>query len=330
MNSYLIVGGGGMVGRKITGLLEAQASAAPVTLFDISVPEPSGKSVRSVTGSLDDDKAISELAAARPDVVFQLAAILSGESERDFDKGWRINLFANWKLLEALRREHLASGGEYRPRFVFASSAAVYGPPFDGPVDDLRICEPRTSYGAQKLATELMVTDFSRKGFIDGLSLRLPTITVRPGKPNSAASSCFSAIIREPLNGKRTTLPISTSTRHSHASPRSAARFFLHAAGLDTEGLDDRRSLNMPSLTCSVEEQIEALRKVSGDDAVGLIEIKPDPFIQGIVGSWAQEFRTDRARELGFRVERDFDEIVRIYVKDDLPHASGSRPAESR
>lgn len=330
MNSYLIVGGGGMIGRKITGMLETQPSAAPITLFDISVPEPTGKSVRSVPGNLDDDEAISEVTAARPDVVFQLAAILSGESERDFDKGWRINLFANWKLLEALRREHLASGGKYRPRFVFASSAAVYGPPFDGPVDDLRICEPRTSYGAQKIATELMVADFSRKGFIDGLSLRLPTITVRPGKPNSAASSCFSAIIREPLNGTKTTLPVSTSTRHMHASPRSAAQFFLHAAGLDTEGLDGRRSLNMPSVTCSVEEQIEALRKVSGNDAVNLIEMKPDPFIQGIVGSWPEEFRTDRARELGFRVESDFDEIVRTYLKDDLPHRSGSRPGESR
>ena len=328
MNSYLIVGGGGMVGRKITGMLEERASAASVTLFDSSVPELSGKSVRSIPGSLDDDEAISGLAAARPDVVFQLAAILSGESELDFDKGWRINLFANWKLLEALRREHSASGGKYRPRFLFASSAAVYGPPFDGAVDDLRICEPRTSYGAQKLATELMVSDFSRKGFIDGLSLRLPTITVRPGKPNSAASSCFSAIIREPLNGKRTTLPVSTSTRHMHASPRSAAQFFLHAAGLDTEGLDGRRSLNMPSLTCSVEEQIEALRKVSGNDAVNLIDMKPDPFIQGIVGSWPEEFRTDRARELGFEVERDFDEIVQTYIRDDLPLEPGSRPGE--
>ena len=326
MNSYLIVGGGGMVGRKITGMLEERATAASVTLFDIAAPERSGGSVRSVAGSLDDDDTVSGLAADRPDVVFQLAAILSGESERDFDKGWRINLFANWKLLEALRREHSASGGEYRPRFVFASSAAVYGPPFDGAVDDLRICEPRTSYGAQKLATELMVADFSRKGFIDGLSLRLPTITVRPGKPNSAASSCFSAIIREPLNGIRTTLPVSTSTRHMHASPRSAARFFLHAAGLETDGLDGRRGLNMPSVTCSVEEQIEALRMVSGNDAVDLIDMEPDPFIQGIVGSWPEEFRTDRARELGFEVERDFDEIIQSYIRDDLPPAPGPQP----
>ncbi len=328
MNSYLIVGGGGMIGQKIATMLDGEADSIPggteLALFDLSVPDRSGISAGAILGSLDDDEVISKLAATRPDTVFQLAAILSGESERDFDKGWRINLFANWKLLEALRREHVKSGGEYRPRFVFASSAAVYGPPIDGAVDDLRICEPQTSYGAQKVAAELMVSDFSRKGFIDGISLRLPTITVRPGKPNAAASSCFSAIIREPLNGRRTALPLSTDVRHMHASPRSAARFFLHAARLNTDRLDGRRALNMPSITCSVEEQIEALRSVAGNMAVSLIDMKPDPFIQSIIASWAEEFRTDRARTLGFEVETSFDEVVQVYIEDDLPGGPGS------
>ena len=183
MTEYLIIGGGGMVGQKIAGLLESEEDSAGsgITLLDLAVPDRPGSNARRVIGSIDDDPVISEAVSKRPDVIFQLAAILSGESELDFDKGWRINLFANWKLLEALRGEHLASGGTYRPRLVFASSAAVYGPPFHGPVEDRKICEPRTSYGAQKVATELMVSDFSRKGFIDGLSLRLPTITVRPG-----------------------------------------------------------------------------------------------------------------------------------------------------
>ena len=188
--------------------------------------------------------------------------------------------------------------------------------------DDLHICEPRTSYGAQKAASELMISDFSRKGWIDGISLRLPTITVRPGKPNAAASSCFSAIIREPLNGRRTALPIRSDVRHMHASPRSSARFFLHAAELDTGKLEGRRALNMPSVTCSVEEQIEALRAVAGSKAVGLIDVKPDPFIQSIVGSWAEEFRAERAEKLGFAAEKSFEEIVRTYIEEDLPFES--------
>ncbi len=321
MTEYLIIGGGGMVGQKIARLLESEDDASAgssITLLDLFVPDRPGSNARRVLGSIDDDPVISEVISRRPDVIFQLAAILSGESELDFDKGWRINLFANWKLLEALRGEHLASGGTYRPRLVFASSAAVYGPPFDGPVKDWKICEPRTSYGAQKVATELMVSDFSRKGFIDGLSLRLPTISVRPGMPNSAASSCFSSIIREPLNERRVVLPLSTSVRHMHASPRSAARFFVHASRLDTEALDGRRALNMPSITCSIEEQIEALRDVGGNKAVDLIEMKPDPFVQAIVGSWAEEFQADRASDLGFTVEQSFAEIVQVYIDEDL------------
>ena len=333
MTNYLLVGGGGMVGQKIVDqLVSGTAGGSPddtITLFDLAMPGNSGSRVREVTGSLDDDALVRKLAAERPDVVFQLAAILSGESELDFDKGWRINLFANWNLLEALRKEHESSNGEYRPRFVFASSVAVFGPPFAGPVEDLRICEPRTSYGAQKVSSEMMVSDFSRKGFIDGISLRLPTITVRPGKPNSAASSCFSAIIREPLNGKRTILPIATSVRHMHASPKSAAGFFLHAARLDTECLDGRRALNMPSITCSVGDQIDALKRVAGSKAAQLIDMKPDPFIERIVGSWAEEFDTERATRLGFKVETSFDEIIATYISDDLPQHARNRMGNS-
>ena len=323
MTRYLIIGGGGMIGQKIANQLEAESAELEqpheVVLFDLAIPKRTSSIFRSVVGSLDDDSIIEALVSERSDVIIQLAAILSGESELDFDKGWRVNCFANWKLLEALRAEHVASEGQYRPHFVFASSAAVFGPPYSGPVADMRACEPQTSYGAQKVTTEMFVSDYSRKGFIEGTCLRLPTITVRPGKPNSAASSCFSSIIREPLNGQRTTLPVSTSIRHMHASPRSAARFFLHASRLDTSRLEGRRALNMPSITCSVEEQIEALRSAAGSEAVGLIDHKPDPFVQRIVGSWAEEFDTERALNLGFTVEQKFDEIVQAYIEDDLP-----------
>ena len=165
----------------------------------------------------------------------------------------------------------------------------------------------------------MLISDFSRKGYIDGLSIRLPTICVRPGKPNAAASSFFSNIIREPLNGRRAVLPVSRDVSHMHASPRSAAGFFTHAAEIDTETLDGRRALNMPSLSCTVEEQIEALRRIAGSSAAGLIKDEPDPFVQSIVLSWAPGFDAQRASALGFTSEDSFEDIVRVYIEDDLP-----------
>ncbi len=317
MPGTLIIGGGGMIGQKIAARLNGDP--ASTTLLDLEFPVEGSGAASRVTGSISDDRIIARLVADRPDVIFHLAAILSGESERDFDKGWQVNMFANWRLLEALRREHLACDGRYRPRVVFASSAAAFGPPFSGPVEDQFICEPRTSYGAQKVASELMVSDFSRKGFIDGVSLRLPTICVRPGKPNSAASSFFSALVREPLNGRRASVPLPLEFRHMHASPRSAAGFFLHASRMDTTLLDGRRSLNMPSVSCTIGEQVEALRDAAGSSVIELINMEPDPFIEAIVTGWAGAFSTERARSLGFEVEDSFAEIIRAYIEDDLP-----------
>ncbi len=317
MAGTLIIGGGGMIGQKIAARLDGEHEAT--TFLDLQFPADASDAATRVTGSISDDRIIARLAANRPDVIFHLAAILSGESERDFDKGWQVNMFANWRLLEALRREHLASDGRYRPRLVFASSAAAFGPPFPGPVGDQFICEPRTSYGAQKVASELMIADFSRKGFIDGVSLRLPTICVRPGKPNSAASSFFSALVREPLNGRRASVPLPLEFRHMHASPRSAAGFFLHASRMDTDLLDNRRALNMPSVSCTIGEQIEALREAAGSSVVERIDMEPDPFIETIVTGWAGSFSTERARALGFEVEESFKDIIQAYIEDDLP-----------
>ncbi|MDA9224155.1 NAD-dependent epimerase, partial [Tateyamaria sp.] len=176
-----------------------------------------------------------------------------------------------------------------------------------------------TSYGAQKLACEIMIQDFSRKGFIDGISLRLPTICVRPGKPNLAASSFFSGIIREPLNGIKAILPVADTVRHWHASPRSAASFLAHAAGLDTSRLDGRRALNLPGLSCTVAQQIEALREVAGNDVVALIKLQPDPEIIRIVAGWPKDFAPERAIELGFAAEETFNEIINVYLEDDSP-----------
>ncbi len=323
MTRILVVGGGGMVGQKLACRLATVGLNGVIpdelTLFDLSYPESGKDFGHRIEGNLATRDTTNQLSAQRFDVIFFLAAIVSGEAERDFNKGWEVNLFALWQFLEALRNEHVKSKEIYRPRLVFASTTGVYGPPFDGAVNDRQICEPRSSYGAQKVCAEMIVSDFSRKGFIDGISIRLPTICVRPGKPNAAASSFFSNIIREPLNGRETVLPVARSMRHMHASPRSAARFFTHAAELDSGLLEGRRALNMPSLTCSVAEQIDALRSVAGEKTVSLVREEPDQFIESIVSSWPTGFEADRAKLLGFTAEEEFAEIVQIYIEDDLP-----------
>ncbi|MEM1352920.1 MAG: D-erythronate dehydrogenase, partial [Pseudomonadota bacterium] len=304
MTRVLIIGGGGMVGQKLAWRIAKEGLAgvlAPnVTLFDMVFPENSAPGTQR-SGTLTDANAIAGLARDRFDIIFHLAAIVSGESEMNFDKGWAINMMANWHLFEALRAEHTASDGAYVPRVVFTSSIAVFGGPYPEQISDEFLSAPQTSYGAQKACSELMLTDFSRKGFIDGLSLRLPTICVRPGKANLAASSFFSGIIREPLNGLEAILPVDDTVRHWHASPKAAAGFLCHAATLDTAVLEGRRALNLPGLSCTVAEQIEALQRVAGTDAVARITRRPDSNIARIVDTWPRDFDPQRARALGFQ-----------------------------
>jgi nucleoside-diphosphate-sugar epimerase len=327
MTKVLILGGGGMVGQKLARHLLSDKlpglAASDITLFDIGFPPDSPSDVKIISGNIAAADAATKLVADRPDVIFHLAAIVSGEAETNFDKGWQINMMSMWHLLEALRQENASSGGSYCPRIVFTSSIAVFGGPFPAKIGDEFLCAPQTSYGAQKAICELMLSDFSRKGYVDGISLRLPTICVRPGKPNLAASSFFSGIIREPLNGQQAILPVADTVRHWHASPRAAARFLRHAATLDTGLLANRRALNLPGLSCTVAEQIEALRKVAGQKAVDLIVPKEDPEIARIVSGWPRDFDPKRAIELGFSAETRFEDIIEIYIKDDLPKVSG-------
>lgn len=321
MTRTLILGGGGMVGQKLAHRVAEQGlpghDATEVTLFDMGFPKHSAAGAQRI-GTITQSDAITALAAERFDVIFHLAAIVSGEAEQDFDKGWAVNMMSMWHLLEALRRAHIASGGSYVPRLVFTSSIAVFGGPYPEKIDDEFLQAPQTSYGAQKAACELMLSDFSRKGFVDGLSLRLPTICVRPGKPNLAASSFFSGIIREPLNGQEAILPVPDTVRHWHASPRAAAGFLTHAATLDTALLKGRRALNLPGISCTVAEQIEALRRIAGQDVVDRIVQRPDPAIIKIVEGWPRDFQPDRAMALGFQAENSFDEIIETYIADDL------------
>ncbi|MEX0350115.1 MAG: D-erythronate dehydrogenase [Paracoccaceae bacterium] len=322
MRQVLILGGGGMVGQKLLSRLQAEGLDGDrnieITLHDLAFSRAASEGVVQITGDLSQPGAVAALIQARPDVIFDLASIVSGEAERDFEKGWQTNMFAMWYLLDSIKSEHEESGGTYCPRLVFTSSIAVFGGPYPEKIGDEFLSAPQTSYGAQKAVCEAMLSDFSRKGYLDGVSIRLPTITVRPGKPNLAASSFFSSIIREPLNGQTAILPVPDTVRHWHASPRSAAGFLTHAATLDLNRLGGRRALNMPGLSCTVAEQIEALRRVAGQSAVDLIQSKPDPDIMRMVGGWPRDFDTIRARDLGFVAESSYDEIIAVYMAEDM------------
>jgi nucleoside-diphosphate-sugar epimerase len=295
---------GGEPVERLT-LLDVMASAQPAAA-------PFGVDV--VAADLAEPRVTSELLSARPDVVFHLAAVLSGEAESDLERGYRVNVDGTRLLLEAVR----AVGAGYRPRVVFASSIAVFGAPLPDPIGDEQCLAPLTSYGTQKGIGELLVSDYARRGFLDGVGIRLPTICVRPGMPNRAASSFFSSIIREPLNGRVAVLPVPDDVRHWHASPRAAIGFLLHAATLDMGLLGDRRCLTMPGVSATVAEQVEALRRVAGDQAVRLIRREPDDVVTRIVTGWPRRFDARRATALGFRAEADFDEIIRVHVEDEL------------
>ena len=322
MTSILIIGGGGMVGQKLAqALADSPLTSEPesVTLFDLGFPENGAPAASRISGNVTSDELTTSLIATRPDVIFHLASIVSGEAETNFELGWSVNSRAFWTFLEAIRGEHIASGGTYKPRVVFTSSIAVFGAPFPDKIDDTFLSAPQTSYGAQKAISELMLTDFSRKGFLDGLSIRLPTICVRPGKPNKAASGFFSGIIREPLNGKQALLPVTTDVRHWHASPAAATGFLRHAALIDLETVGSRRALNLPGVSCTIEEQIEALREIAGNDVVALIKPEPDEAIARIVAGWPRDFAPERALALGFKAESSFHDIINTYIEQDLP-----------
>lgn len=302
----LILGAAGMIGRKLTAALAAEGHR--LTLADV-IPPPVLPGATVITQDLTADPA--PLIAGRPDAILHLAAIVSGEAEADFDKGYAINLDATRALLDAIRQTP-----DYRPRLIFASSIAVFGAPFPAKIPDDFHLTPRTSYGTQKAITELLISDHSRRGFIDGMALRLPTICVRPGAPNKAASGFFSNIIREPLAGKPAILPVPDSVRHWFASPRAAVGFFRHALTLDTAALGDRRALNMPGLSATVAEEIEALRRVAGQGAVDLITRQPDEAIQKIVSTWPEDFTATRATALGFQAETSFDHIIAAHLEE--------------
>jgi nucleoside-diphosphate-sugar epimerase len=310
----LIIGAAGMIGRK----LSAQFPKEQLILHDV-VPFEGASFVSDLSAPGEAEK----LVAARPELVFHLAAVVSGEAEADFDKGYRVNLDGTRRLFEAIRKAN------YRPRVVFTSSIAVFGAPFPEAIGDEFLSAPLTSYGTQKAIGELLLSDYSRRGFFDGIGIRLPTICVRPGTPNKAASGFFSGIIREPLAGKEAVLPVPETVRHWFASPRAAVGFLLHAANLDTGKLQGRRNLSMPGVSVTVGEQIEALRRLAGEKVVRLIRREPDPTIMGIVEGWPRNFSAQRALSLGFRADKSFEEIIRIHLEDEPQRSPSPQPSRA-
>ncbi len=321
--NVLIIGAAGMIGRKLTQALLAQGHVerheiASLTLADVMAPPAPTTSIpcTCVAADLSDADTAASLVASRPSLIFHLAAIVSGEAEVDFDKGYRINLDGTRHLLEAIRHQHATE--PYRPRVVFTSSIAVFGEPLPAAIPDDQAHTPLTSYGTQKAICELLLADYSRRGFVDGIGIRLPTIVVRPGAPNKAASGFFSGIIREPLAGHDAVLPVDESVRHWFASPRAAVSFLLRAASLDTAALGQRRNLTMPGLSATVGEEIAALQRIAGPRAVARIHKAMDPTIAAIVAGWPQNFDPARALQLGFRADASFDAIVRAHIEDEL------------
>jgi nucleoside-diphosphate-sugar epimerase len=318
-----IIGAAGMVGRKLTARLVAEGlvgkEISRLTLVDViepAKPDGFGGKVKARARDLSAPGEAEKIIAKRPDVIFHLAAIVSGEAEMDFEKGYRINLDGTRLLFEAIRAANAEDG--YKPRVVFTSSCAVFGSPFPYPVPDDFNLTPLTSYGTQKAISELLLADYTRRGFFDGIGIRLPTICIRPGKPNRAASGFFSGILREPLVGMEAVLPVPDEVRHWHASPRSAVGFLVHAASMDLATLGVQRNLAMPGVSATVGEQIEALRRVAGDKAVKLIRREPDEMIMRIVSGWPEGFEAKRATELGFTAEKSFDAIIRAHIEDEL------------
>ncbi|MDA9582521.1 SDR family oxidoreductase [Amylibacter sp.] len=319
----LIIGAAGMIGMRLAKSITKDAFMGrinDITLFDVIPPkiESNKSSYKIKTGDISDPKIISDLISQKPDIIYNLAAIVSGEAEENFQKSWDINTKATWQLLEEIRKEFVASNGSYKPKFIYTSSLAVFSGPYPDTINDDFSPNPETSYGAQKLVGEILISEYSRKGYLDGIALRLPTIVVRPGKPNKAASSFYSSIIREPLNGFEAILPVPENLCHWFASPQSAVGFLKHAAKLDFKKLGNKRSLNLPGVSCSIADQILALEDIAGTKVSKLIKRIPDKKIENIVKNWPQNFIADRAIQLGFSADKNFKQIIKLYIDEEI------------
>jgi D-erythronate 2-dehydrogenase len=318
----LVIGAAGMLGRKLVDKLAQSGAVSGQAITHLirhdvvlALPPPvSTFTVATHLGDLSEAGEAEKLIAAKPDLVFHLAAVVSGEAEANFEKGYAINLDGTRNLLEAIRN----MGGGYCPRVVFTSSIAVFGSPFPEAIGDEFLTAPLTSYGTQKAICELLISDYSRRGFLDGMALRMPTVCVRPGAPNKAASGFFSNIIREPLAGLDAVLPVDDDVRHWHCSPRAAVGFLVKAAEMGGAALGPRRALTLPGLSCTIGEQLDALKAIAGAKLLNHVKRVPDETIRRIVSGWPRNFDAARAKSLGFSAETSFEDIIKVHIDDEL------------
>lgn len=319
----VITGGGGFLGLKLAKALlgrgalatrgGAEAPLARLVLLDAVYPEgmPTDARLEVVRGDVSDVATLERVVTPDTDAIFHLAAVVSGAAEADFDLGDRVNLEGTRRLLAQARR------CTQPPRLVFASSVAAFGGLLPPVLDDATTPTPQTSYGTQKVIGEYLIADMSRKGFIDGRALRLPTIVVRPGKPNAAASSFASGVIREPLNGVEAICPVAAETGVWLLSPKRVIEAFLHAYALPASAWPSTRTVNLPGITVSVAEMLEGLRRVAGAPVARRVRFEADARIQAIVKTWPSRLKTPRALDMGFRADPDIDTVIRDYIADE-------------
>ena len=317
----LITGGTGFIGKQLAQrLLDMNSLAldgqAPrpierIVLFDAFAGEhvPADPRIELVTGDIADPRVVARVTDG-VDLVWHLAAVVSSAAEADFDLGMQVNLHGLMTLLETLRKQGNT------PRFIYASGFAVFGGKLPEVVNDDTALTPQSSYGMQKAVGELLVADYARKGFVDGRVLRLPTVAVRPGKPNKAASTFFSSIIREPLVGLPAVCPVHPATQVYLTSPRRVVESMLLAMTLSPQTLGSERIIPLPGVTTTVADMVSALQRVAGDEVVKLIRWEPDATIQRIVEGWPSTVDAPRARALGFSADADFDAIIRAHIED--------------
>ncbi len=307
----IITGGAGFLGQRLaTALLTSSIDFSELVLVDVVMPKQPGPDARVVCQQADltEAGAVQKLITAQTGIVFHLAAIVSSHAEKDFDLGWVVNLDVTRQLLEACRQQQSGI------RFVFASSLAVYGGALPAVVNEATALTPSSSYGAQKAIGELLVNDYSRKGFVDGRVLRLPTVCVRPGKPNLAASSFVSSIIREPINGETAICPVSEDLPIWMASPDTIIQNFIWAATLDGAAFGHHRTVNLPGIGPTVRQMLDSLERLTDKATADRVHFQPDEAISRIVYSWPVAVDSTRALQLGFSVDTDFDGFIRQFI----------------
>lgn len=311
----VITGGCGFLGRRVASQLLQRGDIDELALFDnapSAPPLPQDKRVSLVTGDIADRGMVRAVITPGTGSVFHLAAVVSGQAEADTDLGYRVNLDGTRAVLDACREI------ESCPRVVFASSLAVYGGELPAAVGDDTSLTPQTSYGTEKAIGELLVNDYSRKGFVDGRAVRLPTVVVRPGRPNRAASAFASSMIREPLSGREAVCPVSPDTVMALASPRCVVAGLVRAHDLPGDAFGTSRSLQLPGFSVAVGEMAAAVRRAGGEEAYALIRWEPDPQIQRIISGWPRALHAPRAEALGFAADSGIDEVVQAFIEDDL------------